>query len=162
MQVAIFGAGCFWGIEETFRRTPGVVESVSGYSGGHVPNPTYKQVCTDTTGHAEVVKVTFDPAVVSYRDLLEVFWKSHNPTQVNRQGPDVGSQYRTVIFYTGEDQAREARESKERLAASGKWKRPIATQIEPAGEFWPAEEYHQKYLLKRGLDNCHLPTHDGD
>lgn len=156
-QKAMFGAGCFWGAEETFRQLPGVVETAVGYSGGSTKNPTYKDVCTDRTGHVEVVLVEYDPAKVSYDKLLEVFWKSHNPTQVNRQGPDVGTQYRSVIFTYSPEQEAAAKSAKEKLAASGKYKQPIATAIEPAREFYKAEEYHQKYLMKRGLGSCHVP-----
>jgi peptide-methionine (S)-S-oxide reductase len=159
-QKAMFGAGCFWGVEEAFRQVPGVIETTVGYSGGTTKNPTYKDVCTDRTGHVEVVLVEYDPAQVGYDKLLEVFWKAHNPTQVNRQGPDVGSQYRSVIFVYSPEQEAAAKASKEKLAASGKFKQPIATAIEPAREFYKAEEYHQKYLFKRGLGSCHVP--DGE
>ncbi len=155
-QLATFGAGCFWGVEAAFRRTPGVLATAVGYAGGHKDNPTYKEVCTDRTGHAEVVQVEFDPAQVSYEQLLEVFWNSHNPTQVNRQGPDVGTQYRTVIFYHSDEQKAAAEESKAALEASGRFSRPIATQIEPAPPFYVAEDYHQQYLEKRGLASCHI------
>ena len=155
-EIATFGAGCFWGVEAGFRRVPGVIEAISGYSGGHMENPTYKDVCTDQTGHAEVVQVTFDPAKVSYEQLLEVFWKMHDPTLVNRQGPDFGTQYRTAIFYhTPEQQAKELK-SKESLEASGTLRRPVATEITAAGPFWRAEEYHQRYLEKRGQESCHI------
>ncbi|MGC9318653.1 MAG: peptide-methionine (S)-S-oxide reductase MsrA [Armatimonadota bacterium] len=149
MEKATFGAGCFWGVEEAFRRVPGVEGTAVGYMGGDVENPTYEQVCTDRTGHAEVVQVTFDPARISYEELLEVFWRIHDPTQVNRQGPDVGKQYRSVIFCHTPEQERLARASKQRLAESGEYDRPIATAIEPAGTFWRAEEYHQQYHAKR-------------
>jgi peptide-methionine (S)-S-oxide reductase len=155
-EIATFGAGCFWGVEANFRRVPGVIDVVSGYSGGHTDNPTYREVCTDATGHAEVVQVTFDPAKVSYEQLLDVFWKIHDPTQVNRQGPDFGKQYRTAIFFHSPGQEAAARKSKQALEASGKLHRPVATEITPAGAFWPAEEYHQRYLEKRGATNCHL------
>lgn len=155
-EIATFGAGCFWGVEANFRRVPGVIDVVSGYSGGHTENPTYREVCTDTTGHAEVVQVTFDPAKVSYEQLLDVFWKMHDPTQVNRQGPDFGKQYRTAIFFHSPEQDVAAKKSKLALEASGKFHRPVATEITPAGLFWPAEEYHQRYLDKRGATNCHL------
>jgi peptide-methionine (S)-S-oxide reductase len=155
-EIATFGAGCFWGVEANFRRVPGVIDAVSGYSGGHTENPTYPDVCTDTTGHAEVVQVTFDPTKVSYEQLLDVFWKMHDPTQVNRQGPDFGKQYRTVIFFHSPEQEAAAKKSKQALEASGKFHRPIATEIAPAGPFWPAEEYHQRYLEKRGATNCHI------
>jgi peptide-methionine (S)-S-oxide reductase len=156
MKKATFGAGCFWGVEATFRRVPGVIDAAVGYAGGHTENPTYKEVCTDRTGHAEVVDVEYDPSKVSYGQLLDVFWSSHDPTQVNRQGPDYGTQYRTVIFYHDDEQKAEAEASKQKLDASGRFSRPIATQIVPAGPFYRAEEYHQRYLEKRGLENCHL------
>ena len=151
---ATFGAGCFWGVEATFRRLAGVKSTQVGYIGGPVENPSYKQVCTDTTGHAEAVEVTYDPRVISFHDLLDVFWNNHNPTTLNRQGPDVGTQYRSAIFFHSPEQEREARES---LAqAQARFPRPIVTQVEPAGPFWRAEEYHQQYLEKRGLANCHI------
>jgi peptide-methionine (S)-S-oxide reductase len=156
MAIATFGAGCFWGVEEAFRQTQGVTGTAVGYMGGHTRNPTYKEVCTDRTGHAEVVQVEYDPDRVSYDDLLNVFWENHDPTQLNRQGPDVGAQYRTVIFYHTPEQKAVAEASKERLQASGKFKRPVVTEIVPAPEFWRAEEYHQQYLAKRGLSHCHL------
>jgi peptide-methionine (S)-S-oxide reductase len=155
-ETATFGAGCFWGVEAAFRGVPGVVETAVGYSGGQTANPTYKDVCTDETGHAEVVQVTFDAAQVSYEQLLEVFWQVHDPTQVNRQGPDLGSQYRTAIFFHSPEQEAAAKKSKAGLGASGKFKRPIATEITPAGTFYRAEEYHQKYLEKRGVASCHF------
>jgi peptide-methionine (S)-S-oxide reductase len=156
MKKATFGAGCFWGVESTFRRIPGVIETAVGYAGGQTENPTYKEVCTDRTGHAEVVEVEYDPSKVSYGQLLDVFWSSHDPTQVNRQGPDYGTQYRTVIFYHDDEQKAESEASKQKLEASGRFPRPIATQIVPAGPFYRAEEYHQRYLEKRGLENCHI------
>ena len=156
MELATFGAGCFWGVEEAFRRLPGVSETAVGYLGGQVDNPTYKDVCTNTTGHAEVVQVTFDPAVISYDKLLETFWQIHDPTQVNRQGPDYGTQYRTAIFTHSPEQAAVAQASKAKLEASGKFKRPIATEITPAATFWKAEDYHQQYLAKRGQGSCHI------
>ena len=157
-ETATFAAGCFWGIEAAFRAVPGVVDTQVGYTGGHTENPTYEQVCTDTTGHAEAVQVTFDPAKVTYEQLLDVFWNTHNPTTPNRQGPDVGSQYRSAIFTHGPEQEAAARASKERLAASGKFgQTPIVTEIVPAPTFWPAEEYHQRYLEKRGQASCHTP-----
>jgi len=157
LQQAMFGAGCFWGVEETFRQIKGVKETAVGYSGGHSANPTYKEVCTDKTGHAEVVLVTYDPAEVSYAKLLNVFWDNHNPTTMNRQGPDVGTQYRSAIFYFNEEQHKEAEASKATAAASGRWGgRPVVTVVEAAKPFYKAEEYHQKYLAKRGLSNCHL------
>jgi peptide-methionine (S)-S-oxide reductase len=154
-EIATFGAGCFWGIEAAFRRVPGVVDAIVGYSGGEMANPTYKDVCTDETGHAEVVQVTFDPAKLSYEKLLDAFWAMHDPTQVNRQGPDSGSQYRTAIFFHSPEQEAAAKKSKAALDASGKFRRPIATEITPAGTFYRAEEYHQRYLEKRGAASCH-------
>jgi peptide-methionine (S)-S-oxide reductase len=155
-EIATFGAGCFWGVEAAFRRIPGVIDVVSGYSGGHMPNPTYKDVCTDETGHAEVVQVTIDPAKVGYEQLLAAFWEMHDPTQVNRQGPDFGTQYRTAVFFHSPEQEAAAKQSKAALDASGKFKRPIATEITPASTFYRAEEYHQKYLEKRGAASCHF------
>ena len=157
MQQATFAAGCFWGVEEAFRRTKGVTGTAVGYMGGKTDNPTYKDVCTDTTGHAEVVHVECDPAEVSYEQLLDVFWNSHNPTTMNRQGPDVGSQYRSAIFFHTGEQQQLAEQSKQKLGASGRFPRPIVTEITPAGTFYRAEEYHQQYLAKRGQSHCHLP-----
>jgi len=155
-ETATFGAGCFWGIEAEFRRIPGVVDAAVGYSGGHTVSPTYKDVCTDETGHAEVVQVTFDPSKVSYEQLLDAFWQMHDPTQVNRQGPDFGSQYRTAIFFHSPEQKSAAEKSKAALQASGKFRKPIATEITPAGPFYRAEDYHQRYLEKRGAASCHF------
>ena len=155
-EMVTFGAGCFWGIEAAFRRVPGVIDTAVGYSGGHMPNPTYEDVCTDETGHAEAVQVTFDPAKVSYEQLLDVFWGIHDPTQVNRQGPDFGAQYRTAIFFHSPEQEAAANKSKAALEASGKFRRPIATEITPAAPFYRAEEYHQRYLEKRGAASCHF------
>jgi peptide-methionine (S)-S-oxide reductase len=155
MEKALFGAGCFWGVEDFFRQVPGVSAAVSGYAGGEVANPTYRQVCSDSTGHAEVVEVTFDPAQVSYATLVELFFKMHNPTTRNRQGPDFGSQYRSAIFTHGAEQARIAAEVRDRMAASGRFKTPIVTEIEPARPFWPAEEHHQRYFEKHG-GSCHV------
>jgi peptide-methionine (S)-S-oxide reductase len=154
MAKATFGAGCFWGVEEEFRKLPGVKETAVGYSGGETVNPTYEDVCTDETGHAEVVEVDYDPAKTSYETLLETFWNGHNPTQLNRQGPDVGRQYRSVIFFHTPEQEASAHASKERLEKSGRFTRPIVTEISPAQPFWRAEEYHQRYLEKRGLGSC--------
>lgn len=156
MQVATFGAGCFWGVEEAFRRVPGVADTAVGYMGGTLDNPTYRDVCTDRTGHAEVVHVTYDPAKVTYDQLLEAFWSAHDPTQKNRQGPDVGRQYRSAIFFHTPDQEAAAHAAKEKLDASGRFRRPIATEIVPAATFWRAEEYHQRYLEKKGLSSCHI------
>lgn len=156
MEKATFGGGCFWGVEETFRRVPGVTATAVGYMGGHVLNPTYYDVCTDRTGHAEVVEVEFDAAVVSYQKILEVFWSCHNPTQLNRQGPDIGTQYRAVILYHSPEQQAAALESKAELERSRRFRRPIVTTITPASTFYRAEEYHQRYLEKHGLWFCHL------
>ena len=153
-EKATFGAGCFWGVEAAFRQVPGVVDAAVGYEGGTMPNPTYRDVCTDETGHAEVVEVTFDPSRVSYDQLLDVFWANHDPTQKDRQGPDVGRQYRSAIFVHSPAQRDAAIASKERLEKSGKLRRPIATEIAPASTFWRAEDYHQRYLEKRGLASC--------
>jgi peptide-methionine (S)-S-oxide reductase len=155
-EKATFGAGCFWGVEAVFRRVPGVVATAVGYAGGTTADPTYQDVCTDGTGHAEVVEVTFDPAHVSYADLLRVFWENHDPTQLNRQGPDVGTQYRSVVFFHNEAQRAQAIQSKHVLQESGAFPRPIVTVIEPAPVFYRAEEYHQQYLEKRGLATCHI------
>jgi peptide-methionine (S)-S-oxide reductase len=155
-EIATFGAGCFWGVEAAFRRVPGVLDTAVGYSGGDFPNPTYRDVCTDQTGHAEVVQVTFDPAQVSYEELLSVFWKIHDPTQLNRQGPDFGTQYRSAIFCHSPEQQAAAEKSKADLEASRRHPRKIVTQIVPAVRFYRAEEYHQRYLEKRGIASCHI------
>ena len=155
-EIATFAAGCFWGIEVAFGKIPGVLETAVGYSNGHTENPTYKDVCTDETGHAEVVQVTFDPAKVSYGQLLDAFWVMHDPTQVNRQGPDSGTQYRTAIFTHSPEQEAIAKKARAAIESSGKFKRPIATEISPAGTFYKAEDYHQKYLEKRGASSCHF------
>ena len=155
-EKATFGAGCFWGVEAAFRQVPGVQSTAVGYEGGMLVNPTYRDVCTDTTGHAEVVEVTFDPAQVSYETLLNVFWDNHNPTTLNYQGPDHGTQYRSAIFTHSPDQAATAEASKAAQDASGRFKRPIVTEIVPAQTFYAAEEYHQQYLEKRGLSSCHI------
>ncbi len=155
-EQATFGAGCFWGVEATFRQIAGVVSTAVGYEGGTLERPTYKDVCSDTTGHAEVVQVEYDPAIVSYDALLDIFWSHHDPTTRNRQGPDVGTQYRSAIFYHTAEQHRRAQESKERLETSGRFQRPIVTEIAPATTFYRAEEYHQQYLEKRGLASCHI------
>lgn len=156
MEKATFAAGCFWGVEAAFRQTKGVTATAVGYTGGQTVNPTYEQVCSDRTGHAEAVEVEFDPAQVSYDDLLAVFWDNHDPTQFNRQGPDFGSQYRSAIFFHSPEQQAAAERSKQALAASGKLKRPIATQVVPADTFYRAEDYHQQYLEKRGMASCHI------
>lgn len=156
MEKAAFGAGCFWGVEEAFRTLPGVAKTTVGYMGGHTENPTYEQVCSDRTGHAEVVLVEFDPEKISYEKLLEVFFASHNPTEINRQGPDEGSQYRTVVFAYNDEQGYAAERAKKKLSDSGKFLKPIATQVVKAPAFYPAEDYHQQYLLKRGKSSCHI------
>lgn len=155
-QKATFAAGCFWGVETTFRQIKGVKATAVGYAGGTSPNPTYHQVCTDRTGHAEAVEVVYDPSKVSYEDLLNVFWTNHDPTTLNRQGPDVGSQYRSAIFFHTPEQQTAALASKEQLQQSGKYRRPIVTEIAPASQFNRAEEYHQQYLEKRGLSSCNF------
>ena len=155
-ETATFAEGCFWGVEVTFRNVPGVKDAAVGYMGGTMDNPTYGDVCSHRTGHAEVVQVEFDPAEVSYAKLLDVFWGSHDPTQLNRQGPDIGDQYRSAIFYHTPEQKVEAEASKQREDQSGRFRRPIATEIVPAGSFWRGEEYHQQYLNKRGLASCHI------
>ncbi len=156
MELATFGAGCFWGVEVAFRQVPGVKDALVGYLGGTLANPTYKDVCTGKTGHAEVVQVRYDPSEVNYDRLLDVFWENHNPTTLNRQGPDVGAQYRSAVFYHTPEQKRAAEESKSRLEASGKLRRPVVTEITAASTFYPAEDYHQRYLEKRGLASCHI------
>jgi len=155
-KIAVFGAGCFWGVEAAFRRLPGVLATEVGYSGGNFKNPTYHDVCGDRTGHAEVVRVEFDPQKITYRDLLRVFWLNHDPTTKNRQGPDIGTQYRSVIFYFDEGQRQEALASLQEEEKSGRYSRPLVTEIVPAKEFYRAEEYHQQYLEKRGQASCHL------
>jgi len=156
MQKATFAAGCFWGVEAAFRSTPGVKSTTVGYLGGSSEDPTYEQVCTGATGHAEVVQIEFDPEEVTFEQLLDVFWTSHNPTQLNRQGPDVGTQYRSGIFFHDAEQKAAAQAAKDRLDASGKHTSPIVTEIIQAGTFFRAEEYHQQYLEKRGQTSCHL------
>ncbi len=153
---ATFGAGCFWGVEAQFRQVPGVTSTAVGYTGGTFDNPSYQDVCSGATAHAEAVEVDYDPDRVSYEDLLEVFWNNHNPTTPNRQGPDVGTQYRSVIFFHSPEQEAAARASKEELQQSGRFPAPIVTQIVPATTFWRAEEYHQQYLEKRGLAHCSI------
>ena len=153
-EKATFGAGCFWGVEATFRQIKGVTNVTAGYAGGTKDNPTYEDVCTDETGHAEVVEVEFDPSQVNYDQLLDVFWSNHNPTTLNRQGPDVGTQYRSVIFYQSPEQESAAETSKETINKSGRFRQTVVTQIEPAPRFWRAEEYHQRYLEKRGQTHC--------
>jgi peptide-methionine (S)-S-oxide reductase len=154
VETASFGAGCFWQVEVEFRNTPGVLDAPVGYMGGNAENPTYEQVCTDRTGHAEAVEVKFDPDEISYDELLDKFWSLHDPTQLNRQGPDVGTQYRSAIFVTSDEQREAAEASRER--AQERYDKPIATTIEPFTHFWPAEDYHQRYLEKRGLATCRV------
>jgi peptide-methionine (S)-S-oxide reductase len=154
VSTASFGAGCFWQVEVEFRNTEGVLDALVGYMGGELENPTYEQVCTDRTGHAEVVEVKFDPDEISYEELLEVFWRLHDPTQLNRQGPDVGTQYRSAIFVYDDEQRAVAEASK--ANAQERYSKPIATTIEPASTFWKAEDYHQRYLEKRGLATCRI------
>jgi len=156
MAIATFAAGCFWGVEAAFREVEGVVSTRVGYSGGSVDNPTYRDVCSGRTGHAESVEVTYDPERVSYDDLLAVFWETHDPTTLNRQGPDIGEQYRSVVFFHNSEQESAARASKERLGQSGKYKREIVTEITPASQFWEAEDYHQQYFEKRGVSHCRV------
>ncbi len=156
MEKATFGAGCFWGVEAAFRQVKGVKATAVGYAGGSLKNPTYHDVCTDRTGHAEVVQVEFDPSAVSYEELLDVFWMNHDPTTLNRQGPDSGTQYRSVIFFHSPEQEAAAMASKEKLEQSGRYARRIVTEVAPAPEFYRGEEYHQQYLEKRGLAHCHI------
>ena len=156
MEKATFGAGCFWGVQTTFDRISGVMETTVGYEGGKLENPTYRDVCTGRTGHAEALQIAFDPTRVSYQQLLDVFFSSHDPTQLNRQGPDHGEQYRSVIFYHSAEQEQAAVATVARLNAEHKFSCPIVTQIVPAQTFWVAEEYHQKYLEKRGVASCHI------
>lgn len=158
MAKATFGAGCFWGVESAFREVKGVTDAAVGYTGGPLANPTYKDVCTDRTGHAEVVQVDFDPALVSYEQLVRVFFEIHDPTTLNRQGPDWGTQYRSVIFFHDATQEAAARKIKDELDRSSHFPRKIVTQIEPAGEFWRGEEYHQRYFEKHGMPSCHTRT----
>ncbi len=154
MEKATFGAGCFWGVEAAFRKVKGIKTTAVGYSGGALKNPTYEDVCTGLTGHAEVVQVSYEQAEVSYQELLDLFWEIHDPTTLNRQGPDVGTQYRSAIFFHTPEQEAAARASKENLGASGRYQRPVVTEITPASEFYRAEEYHQQYLEKRGQAHC--------
>jgi peptide-methionine (S)-S-oxide reductase len=156
MEKATFAAGCFWGVEVTFRNVEGVIDTRVGYTGGQTEQPTYRQVCTGRTGHAEAVEVTYDPEKISYEQLLEVFWSDHDPTAKNRQGPDVGTQYRSAIFFHSPEQERAAIASKERLERERRFRKPIVTEIVPASTFWPAEEYHQQYLVKRGMASCRI------
>lgn len=155
LELADFGGGCFWGVEEVFRTAKGVVKTQVGYEGGHVANPTYEQVSSHTTGHAETVQVTFDPDKISYTELLNLFFDHHDPTQVNGQGPDIGENYRSVIFYRSDEQKKQAEAKIAELDKSGKFSKPIATMVVPASNFWLAEDYHQQYLHKRNLDVCY-------
>ena len=156
MSKASFAAGCFWGVEAAFRQVEGVLATAVGYEGGRTKSPSYEDVCTGTTGHAETVEVDYDPSKVSYEKLLDVFWENHDPTTMNRQGPDVGEQYRSVIFFHTPEQEAAAKRSKDELGKSGKYRRPIVTSIEPAATFYRAEDYHQQYLEKRGLAHCRI------
>jgi peptide-methionine (S)-S-oxide reductase len=156
IEKATFGAGCFWGVEARFAEMPGVLDTAVGYEGGDLEHPTYKEVCTDRTGHVEVVEVTFDPSRLNYETLLDAFFGMHDPTQVNRQGPDWGSQYRSVVFAQNEEQMTQAKAKIAELNATGAYRKPIATQVELAKTFWKAEEYHQRYLEKRGMVHCHI------
>jgi peptide-methionine (S)-S-oxide reductase len=158
MALATFAAGCFWGVEATFRQLPGVLSTRVGYIGGHTNNPTYNDVCTDGTGHAEAVEVQYDPAKISYDELLKVFWENHDPTTLNRQGPDWGSQYRSAIFFHTPEQEQLAKASKDAWDKSGRFRNKIVTQIIPATDFYKAEDYHQQYLEKRGLASCHIKS----
>lgn len=160
LEKATFAAGCFWHVEDDFMKIPSVKETVVGYTGGHTDNPNYENVCTHTTGHAEAVGITFDPKEVSYAELLEEFWKLHDPTTLNRQGPDIGDNYRSAIFYHNDEQRKLAEKSKEDLDKSGKYKDKIVTEIVPLTKFYKAEEYHQKYYQKHGLSACPLPQMD--
>ena len=153
---ATFGAGCFWGVEAAFRQLPGVLSTSVGYLGGTMKEPTYRDVCSGRTGHAEVVQVTYDPDRITYDDLLTVFWDNHNPTTLNRQGPDIGTQYRSAIFYHDDEQKTAAAGSKDERDKSGKFGKPIVTEITPASEYYEAEDYHQQYLEKRGMSSCHI------
>lgn len=156
IEKATFGAGCFWGVEARFAEMPGVIDTAVGYAGGDLEHPTYKEVCTDRTGHAEVVEVTFDPTRLSYDSLLDAFFSLHDPTQLNRQGPDWGSQYRSVVFTHSGEQAQQAKAKIAELNAAGAYRKPIVTKLEPVMTFWRAEEYHQRYLEKRGMVHCHI------
>lgn len=156
VEVAVFGAGCFWGVEAAFMRIPGVIETAVGFEGGILDNPTYREVCSNETGHAEVVQVQFDPKRVSFEQLLDVFFSVHDSTQLNRQGPDWGTQYRSVVFYHSQEQEAAARAKIEQLTAEKRFSKKIVTQVVPATTFWRAEEYHQKYLEKRGETSCHI------
>lgn len=155
-EKATFGAGCFWGVEDVFRKLEGVIDTQVGYAGGDFDHPSYQDVCSGVTGHAEVAEVTYNPEIISYTDLLDIFWNIHDPTTLNRQGPDIGTQYRSVIFYHNSKQEQLALESKKSLEDSGRYGREIVTEIKPAGAFWRAEEYHQQYIEKTGRKSCHF------
>ncbi len=159
-QKATFAAGCFWGVESVFRHMPGVISTKVGYTGGNLPDPTYEQVCTDKTGHAEAIEIIFDPQQITYQQLLKIFWENHNPTTLNKQGPDIGAQYRSAIFYHNTEQEQIARKSKLELEKSGKFNKPIVTEITAATEFYPAEEYHQNYNEKHNIRHCHIDHDD--
>ena len=156
LKTATFGAGCFWGVEAAFRKIPGVTATETGYAGGATRNPQYEEVCTGRTGHAEAVRLQYDPDVVSYQELLDTFWSIHDPTQKNRQGPDIGTNYHSVIFYHDPEQKAAALRSKEEIERSGRFKRPVVTEIVPATVFWMAEEYHQRYFERHGGPGCHI------
>lgn len=156
MEKATFGAGCFWGVEVRFGQLPGVIETAVGYEGGKTEKPSYKEVCTDMTGHAEVVELDFDPSKVSYQQILDLFFELHDPTQLNRQGPDWGTQYRSAIFFHSPEQEATAKATIARLTEEKRFSKPIVTQVVPAQTFWKAEDYHQKYLEKRGMASCHI------
>lgn len=156
-EVAILAGGCFWGVEHILRKIPGILETSVGYTGGTTENPTYKEVCTGSTGHAEAIEIIFDPSIITFKQILDYFFRMHNPTTMNRQHNDIGTQYRSGIFYTNEEQKRIATEMKNQVQASGKWNKPIVTEITPASRFWSAEDYHQDYLLKNPDGyNCHV------
>ncbi len=156
MEIATFGAGCFWGVEDAFMQMEGVKSTIVGYLGGKIKNPSYKDVCSGTTGHAEVVQIEFDPLKINYKELVEAFWLMHNPTSLNRQGLDIGTQYRSAIFYHSDEQQKIAEKSKLEIDKSGKYNKPIVTEITKATTFYEAEEYHQEYLKKNGLSSCHI------
>ncbi|MBI5906897.1 peptide-methionine (S)-S-oxide reductase MsrA [Candidatus Saccharibacteria bacterium] len=157
IRTAIFAAGCFWGVQYYFDQVPGVIKTVVGYTGGHVDHPSYEAVCTHTTGHAEAVQITYDSKIINYETLLKQFFRMHDPTQLNRQGPDIGDSYRSAIFYADENQKKVAQKMIDELNSSGQFKKPIVTTLEPAGTFWPAEDYHQKYTERTGRGMCHVP-----
>jgi len=156
IEMGTFAAGCFWGVEDIFMNTPGVLTTSVGYTGGHLDNPDYQSVCTGATGHAEAVQLTFDPAKISYPQLLDIFFRLHDPTTQNRQGPDIGTQYRSAIFYHSDKQKQQAEAAIEKLNAGGRFKNPVVTQVSPAGTYYPAEDYHQQYFQKKGFSGCHV------